>query len=201
MTDTTTIQLTLKSIQFPKETLFTYAYVRIYGDRGFGIPNGNISITYQDTLSQTVDVEIYMNYKNGTNVYNATETADSFVHTWNSALNNTDYATVCNINHTRYGVFVWRQYFPQEFSDPPWSLSFLGSLPFDTNIIIPSLIILMIGGCFTVINAQVGAFMAVITAIILTYLGWIPIPAGYLITAFALAILMAIVYSKRRVRT
>jgi len=201
VTSVTLIELTLKGIDFSKETLLTYANVRIYGTRTWGLPNGNITITYEDLLEVTNSVDIYINYKNGTNAYNATENADSFIHTWTSALNNTDYVVICEIDHTRYGEYEWRQYFPRSHSEAPWGLDFLGdSLPFNSNLIIPMLLIIFVAGCFSRINAQVGAFMAVVTAGLLTYMGWIPIPAGALIFAFALAILMAIVYSKRKVQ-
>lgn len=202
MTSTTTIQLTLKGIDFPKETLLIYKYVRIYGTRRLGASGtGNITITYQDTLEQTTSVDIYINYKNGTNIYNATETTNSFSHVWASALNNTDYAVVVDIDHQRFGAYTWKQYFPRSFSDAPWGLDFLGNLPFATSIIIPMLLILFVAGCFSVINAEVGAFMAVVTAAWLTYMGWIAIEPGALITAFALAILMAIIYAKRNIQT
>lgn len=200
-TTDTTVELTLTGIEFPKETLLTYKYIRIYGLRAFGTPDGNITITYEDTLNQTNSVEVYINYKNGTNAYNTTYYTETFQLVWTSAENDTDYAVVSNINHTRYGVYTWKQYFPRTFSEAPFGLDFLGALPFDTSIIIPAILIVFAGGCFSVINAEVGAFMATITAIILTYLGWIPINAGYLITAFTLCILMAIIYAKRRVQT
>lgn len=202
LTDVTTIQLTLKGLDFPKETLLVYQYVRIYSTRAFGNPNGNITITYQDTLNMTNEVGLFINYRNGTtNAYNATETASSFVHTWTSALNNTDYRLVANINHSRYGVWTVRQYFPRIFSDPPWGLGFLGTLPFVTSVIVPSLLIIFVAGCFSQINAEVGAFMAVVVAALLTYIGWIPIPAGYLITAFCIAVFMALIVGKRRLQT
>lgn len=202
VTSTTSIQLTLKGIEFPKETLLTYKYVRIYGIRAWGASGtGNITITYEDTLELTTSVKIDVNYKNGSNAYTHTETSDSFSHVWSSALNNTDYAVVCTITHERYGSYEWKQYFARTFSTgPPWGLDFLGdSLPFATSIIIPMFLILFVAGCFSQINAEVGAFMSVVTALILTYMGWINIPAGYLITALCFAILMAIIYSKRRV--
>lgn len=201
MTDTRTIQLTLKGIEFPKETLLTYKYVRIYGLREFLNPTGKITITYQDTLEMTTSVQIKINYKNGTNVYTATETADSFNHEWSSAENDTDYAVVCTITHERYGVNPWKQYFPGQLSGSPWSLDFLGSLPVVTSVIIPSFLIVFAAGCFTVINAEAGAVMAVIVAAILTYLGWIQITPAILVTGFTLAFLMAVIYAKRRVVT
>lgn len=198
MTSTTTVSLTLKGIEFPKETLLTYKNVRVYGERAFDNPTGNISITYEDLLLQTNSVYISIDYRNGTNAYNATEVVDSFVHTWTSASNNTDYAVVCTINHTRYGVYDWKQYFPALLDSLDWGLDFLGSLPFDTAYILPSLLIVFAAGCFSVLNAEVGAFLATIVAIILAYAGWLPIPAATLIVAFTLSILMALAYAKRR---
>jgi len=199
VTDDTSIVLTLKSVDFPKETLLTYKNVRIYGLRAFDNPTGNITITYEDLLEETTSVDIYINYKNGTNVYNATVSSDSFVHTWASAENDTDYAVVCDIDHQRYGEYTWRNYFPRTFSEMPWGLGFLGTLPFNTAYILPAFLLLFVGGCFTVINAQLGAFVTVVLACILAYIGWLPIPAATLIVAFTLAILMALIYAKRRV--
>ena len=200
-TSTTAVTLTLKGIEFPKETLLTYKFVRIYAYRQFASPNGNITIIYQDTLNMTNSVDIAFNYKNGTNAYSDTETADSFIHVWSSALNNTDYQLEVSINHERYGVYPWRQYFPRMFSDAPWGLGFLGSLPFDTAVIIPAIIILFAAGCFSRINAEVGAFMAVVVAAALAYIGWITIGPSALVVAFVLAIIMALVYAKRRIQT
>lgn len=197
-TATTTITLTLRGVEFPKETLLTSKYIRIYGDRGFNNPTGNITITYEDLLEETNSVEIYINYKNGTNAYNTTETSDTFVNTWASAVNATDYKVVCTIDHDRYGVYDWKQYFPSLLSPVDFGLDFLGNLPFDTAYIIPSLLILFAAGCCTVINADLGAFLVVITAAILAYMGWLPIPAATLIACFALAVLMALSYAKRR---
>lgn len=202
MTGQITIQLTLKGIEFPKETLLTYKYVRIYGLRVFDTPNGTITITYQDILNMTASVKIYINYKNGTNIYTYTETTDSFNHEWSNALNNTDYTVVCTIDHARYGVYNWRQYFPLHLSIMPWSLDWLGtSLPFNTAYLIPAFLILFVGGCFSVINAETGAFMMVVVAIIIAYMGWLPIPSSALVVAFTLALLMGIIYAKRKVLT
>jgi len=35
----------------------------------------------------------------------------------------------------------------------------------------------------------------------LTYMGWIPITSTVLVTAFTFAVIMAIVYAKRRIQT
>ena len=201
MTSDTTVLLTLKGIEFPKETLLTYKYVRIYATRAFGTPNGNITIMYQDTLEMTTSVEILINYKNGSNAYNITLSSDSFIHIWTAALNSTDYAMVVNIVHERYGSYPWKQYFPRHLSDNPWGMDWFGSLPFATNLIIPFFLIIFVGGCFSVINAEVGAFMMVVAAVIVCYMWALPISSSALIVSFTLAILMAIIYAKRKVQT
>jgi len=199
--DSLSIALTIKAVDFPKATLFTYKYVRVYGERVLGTPYGNITITYQDILNMTNSVVVAINYKNGTNVYNTTLTTNSFVHTWSSALNNTDYAVVLTINHQQYGVYLWKQYFPRGMSAMPWGMDWFGHLPFNTAYLLPALIIIFAGACFSVVNAPMGAFVMVIMAIILSYLGWLPIPASILVTAFTFTIIMALIYAKRKIQT
>jgi len=199
--DSTSISLTIKAVEFPKATLFTYKYIRVYGERALGSPYGNITITYQDTLNMTNNVQVFINYKNGTNVYNTTYTTDSFICTWSSALNDTDYAVVLTINHQQYGVYAWKQYFPRSFSTMPWGMDWFGKLPFNTAFLLPALLIIFAGACFSVVNASMGAFTMVIMAVILSYLGWLPIPVSILVTAFTFAIIMAIIYAKRRIQT
>jgi len=201
-TGTTSITLTLRGIDFPKTVLLTYKYMRIYGLRAFLSPTGKITITYQDLLNMTNNVKIWINYRNGTNVYMYTETTDSFSHEWTNASNDTDYAVVCRITHERYGVYTWRQYFPRTYNTPnPWdSLAFLGALPFNVNLLVGALLILFVGGSFSQVNPEIGAFLATVTAAILTYIGWISIAPGLLITAFTLSIMLGLVMKKRGLR-
>jgi hypothetical protein len=199
--DITSITLTLKAVAFPKETLFTYKYVRVYGDRAFGTPYGSITITYQDTLNLTINVYIWINYKNGTNIDFATETTSSFIYTWSSASNDTDYAVVVGINHTQYGYYGWRQYFPRTFSEAPFGMTWFGTLPFNSAYILPALLIIFFGVVFTVVNAYVGALSMVAMAAIISYMGWLPIQSGILVTAFTFAIIMGIIYTKKRIQT
>jgi hypothetical protein len=199
--DITSITLTLKAVAFPKETLFTYKYVRVYGDRAFNTPYGTITLTYQDTLNMTIDVYIWINYKNGTNIVFATETTNSFIYVWSLARNDTDYAVILGINHTRYGYYGWRQYFPRTFSTAPFGMDWFGTLPFNSAYIIPALLIIFFGAVFSVVNAYVGAFSMVAVAAFESYMGWIPIPSSILVTAFTFAIIMGIIYAKKRIQT
>lgn len=199
MTDQTSVQLVLKAVDFPKATLLMYRYMRMYAYREFNTPTGTITIYYEDTLNQTDSVYIEINYKNGTNAYNTTKTQQTFTVTWANADNATDYAINATIHHSLYGDVPWRQYLPRGMSEAPWSLAFLGaSFPFASAYLLPMLLIIFVAGCFSVINAEVGAMLTVITAIILAYMGWIPISTGALVTAFSLALLMGLSYAKRR---
>ena len=196
----TSITLTLKAVDFPKQTLFTYKYVRVYGERALGTPNGTITITYQDLLNKTTSVQIWINYKNGTNIVYTTEYTDSFIYEWGSASNDTDYSVVLGITHETYGYYGWRQYFPRGMSAMPWGMDWMGTMPFNTAYIIPAFLIIFAGACFSVVNAYVGAFMMVIVAAIESYIGWLPIPSSVLVAAFTFAVILAIVYAKKRIQ-
>jgi hypothetical protein len=198
----TSITLTIKAVDFPKQTLFTYKYVRVYGERALGTPNGTITIMYQDTLNKTNGVQIWINYKNGTNIVYTNILANStFVYTWTSASNDTDYAVALGITHETYGYYGWKQYFPRSLSDMPWGMAWFGTLPFNTAYVLPAMLIVFAGACFSVVNAYVGAFMMVIMAVLESYIGWLPIPASVIVVAFTFAIIMAIIYAKRKIQS
>jgi hypothetical protein len=80
-------------------------------------------------------------------------------------------------------------------------MAWFGVLPFDTAYLLPALLIVFAGACFSVINAYIGAFTMVIMAILLSYMGWLPIPSSILVVAFTFAIIMAIIYAKRRIQS
>lgn len=191
------ISLIVKGIDFPKGYDFTYKYLRIYGFRVFGPVSGNITIHYLDTLNKTYSVQLQFCYQNLSVITTYVSTSSSFSYTWSSAGNHTSYWVIATINHQTYGTTEWKQYFPRGMSDKPWGLGFLGSLPFDTAILIPALIIIFVAGCFSVINAYMGVFFTVVVAILLTYMGWIPIPASALVTGFMLAILGVLAYYRK----
>jgi len=199
----TAISLTVRAVDFPKQTLFTYKYVRIYADRTFGLPYGTITVTYQDTLNATTNVHVDINYKNGTNIYSWDSFFGtySFVLSWPYALNSTDYSISCTIYHETYGTYVWRQYLPRTFSFAPWGMYWFGTLPFDSSVLIPAIIILCAGGLFSVINVYAGAIAMTVVASVLAYMGWIAISGAVLVVAFTLAVMLAIVYAKRRIQT
>lgn len=197
----TAISLTVRGVDFPKETLYKFKYVRVYGLRIFANPYGNISIIYEDLLTMTNSVTIYINYLNGTNAYNATEYSNAFVHEWLSAKNNTDYCARIVIDHSRYGVYEWKQLFTRTNTVNPWDLGWLGKTQFDSSTLIAVLIVIFSGGCFSMVNPEIGAFAACATATILRFMGWLPVPIELLIGAWAFTIIFAVVMARVRVRT
>lgn len=199
MTDDVGVQLYLKGVDFPKETLLMYKYVNLYATRDFS--TNSILFVYNDTKSLTNSVSLVFTDLAG-NVAHEYEVlaTNAFQYNWTSAYNWTSYQLVVSIDHEDYGEFDWRQFFPNVNGDSAamFDFTFLGDWSFDMTYIVPAILLLFAAGCFSALNAEVGAFALSVMAIILTWMGWIPIPAGALVAGFALSILMALVYNKRR---
>lgn len=198
MTSTTTIQLTLKQLDLPDISILGYTWVNIHCERAFGNPNGTITVTYNDTKTATTQVFIEAKYRNGTQAYNGTETTNTFTHTWSYALNNTDYRVEATITHQSLGTLTAKWFLSRELSEAPWTLDFLGNLPFSTTVLIPVFIVLCFAGLFSALNAPLGAFVVCIVTILFVYMGWLDISGGVLIAGIAFAIMFAIIYAKRR---
>lgn len=199
MTADVGVQLYLKGVDFPKETLLMYKYVNLYATRDFS--TNSILFVYNDTKSLTNSVSLVFTDLAGNVAHEYTALAtDAFQYNWTSAYNWTSYQLVVSIDHEDYGEFDWRQFFPNVNGDSAamFDFTFLGDWSFDMTYIVPAILLLFAAGCFSALNAEVGAFALSVMAIILTLMGWIPIPAGALVAGFALSILMALVYNKRR---
>lgn len=197
-TSTLGIQLTLRGTDFPKETLLMYPYLTVYALRDYD--TNSIYFFYNDTKEATTSVNIVFTDAVGTVAYNQTYVANTIVLNWTSATATTSYQLNVVITHSEYGEIEWNQYFVGSSGEATalFSLSFLGDWSINMTYLIPAILILFAAMCFSAINAEVGAILSVIAAIILTWIGWIPIPAGFLVAGFALAVLMALVYNKRR---
>lgn len=202
MTGSTTVQLILKGTDFPKETLLMYPYLTLYANRTFvSGSDAPIIIRYLDSKDETLNFTITFTDQNGVNAYTYTGVSSDITLTWDSAVDTNSYTVSVEIEHTTYGTYTWKQYLQAEGGAPVnLDLSFLGSWSIDLTYFIPIILIVIVAGCFSAMNAEVGAIVAAILAIILTYMGWIPIAPGLLVTALSLAILMALVYNKRRIQ-
>lgn len=199
VTISSAITLRIPPSAFPAESLLQYPYVTFYGYRNFTA--NSITLCYNDTKEQTNSFTATFTDEDGTTVYTYTvASTDSLVLTWSSAIDSTTYSVDVEVDHALYGGVSWKQIFYQAggSDEALFSLSFLGDWSFNTAYLLPALVVLFIACCFSVLNAEAGAVLATIAAIVLTVLGWLPIPAGMLVSAFAFSILMALVYNKRR---
>lgn len=197
-TSTLGIQLTLRGADFPKETLLMYPYLTLYALRDYD--TNSIYFYYNDSKADTTSVNIVFSDAVGTVVYNQTYVANTITLNWTSATATTAYQLNVIVTHGEYGTVEWSQYFIGSNGEGTalFDLSFLGNWSINMTYLIPAILILFAAACFSAINAEVGALLSVIVAIILTWIGWIPIPAGFLVAGFALAVLMALLYNKRR---
>jgi hypothetical protein len=199
-TATTGIQLILRGVDFPKETLLLYQYVHASAIRDFLNPTGAITVSYEDITNQTTSVTLTIT-NNGTVVYNNVFVDQTFSYTWTSAVNATSYQVTVAIVHANFGSFSYKYYLLGEYTKAtePFSLAFLGStMGISTAVLIPALLIIFVAGCFSEITAETAAVLTVIVAIILSALGWIEISQAAIITALALSVLAGIVTAKRR---
>ena len=197
MTSIETVTLTLKGLEFPERIILGYKYVRVYATRNMtsGTP---ITVFYEDTLIQTnhVDIKVYFQ-SNDSVAWSDTRYTATFVADWYGSDNVTDYWCEVTINHAKFGIMHYSQVLPRIFSSNPWGLDFLGVLPFATNLLIPSFIVLCVAAVFSRLSIVAGMFAFVSTATILAYIGWLPIGPEVLVIAWALVILAALAYSKR----
>ena len=203
-TATTGIQLIIRGVDFPKETILLYQYVHAFAIRDFLNPIGAITTSYEDTTNQTTSVTITItDADTGAVAYSSVHATvnETFVDSWASAVNATNYEVLIEVVHATYGSFDFEQYLAGEYSKPsePFSLAFLGStMGITTSVLIPALLIIFVAGCFSELTAEAAAVLTVIFAIMLTALGFIEITQAALITGLALAVLAGIVAAKRR---
>jgi len=193
------ITLSIPQRAFPEEVLLQYPYVTFYGYRDFDA--NTIVLMYNDTKAQTNSFNVIITSSTGTQMYNYTvASTNNLAITWALADDATTYYVSIEVDHALYGDLSWTQTFYREGGSDLalFSFAFLGDWSFNTAYIIPALIVLFVACCFSVLNAEAGAVLASLAGIVLAYFGWLPIPAGMLVSAFAFSILMALVYNKRR---
>lgn len=196
-TYTTQITLTLSALNFPNEVLMQYKYLRIWASRP---SSTEIQISYEDTNLQTDSVSYQLAYANGTVAYSATHTGEnSFVDVWSGAAANTTYYLTANVSQSTFGYSTFAQVLLRDgASTSPIDLSFLGDWPIDATQIFWAFIVFIVFGVGSVLNAYIGGFAGVATAAVLVWLGWLQVPAGGVVAAFCIVIMVGIVHWKRR---
>lgn len=202
MTPVTSVQLVLRGVDFPKDSLLLYQYVHAYALRDYLNPIGAITVSYEDTENQTTSVTIQIKYDNGTVADTQTFTGNqTFSYTWNSAVNATNYQVIVNVTHSAYGTFYFKQYLLGEYTKPtsPFSLDAFGTLPgIETAWFLPALLIIFVAACFSELTSEVACVLTALTAIFLAAIGFIPISTGALVTALALGVMAGVISVRRR---
>ena len=196
----TTLQLVVKGADFPKESLLLYPYVSFSVTRDFSSPFGSIIVNYNDSKKATEYFSLRITDDVGVTYYTySANTRHAFVLNWTRADNQTVYYVTVDVVHSDYGSLQFKQVLANEANAVVlFDLTFLGSWGFNITFLIPIFVLLIIFGSFSYLNAEVGAVLGVLFAIIFTFIGWIPILPGALVTGLFFAVLMALVHNRRR---
>lgn len=196
----TTLQLVVKGADFPKESLLLYPYVSFSVTRDFSTPFGSIIVNYNDSKKATEYFSVRITDDVGVTYYTySANTMHAFVLNWTHADNQTVYYVTVDVLHSDYGSLQFKQVLANEANAVVlFDLTFLGSWGFNITFLIPIFVLLIIFGSFSYLNAEVGAVLGVLFAIIFTFIGWIPILPGALVTGLFFAVLMALVHNRRR---
>lgn len=193
---TSPITLTVSPLSFPSSVMLQYKYLHIWASRP---SSTEIQVSYEDTNEQTLSVDYTLSFENGTVAYWSHHVGNSFVDLWTGASSNITYYLDAEVSQVEFGNLTFAQVLLRDgASSSPIDLSFLGDWPVDPTQVFWMIVILIIFGCFSVLNAYVGGFAGVAVAIVLAWLGWIDVPQGSLVAAMCIVIMAAIVYWKRR---
>ena len=195
---TSVITLTLSPLSFPSEILLQYKYLTLYASRP---SSTEIMVNYNDANNQTVSVVYTITATNGTVLFSYTEYVSSFSNVWSGANDNETYYFSATVIQSEFGTTTFSQVLGGSAgASLPIDLSILGSWAgVDSTQIVGALIILIVFGCFSAVNAYIGVFAGVVTAAILWWIGWFSsLSQAIIVAAFALVILLSITYWKRR---
>jgi hypothetical protein len=173
-----------------------YKYLRFWVTRP---SSTEIQVNYQDTNNQTVSVDYTITASNGTTVFSASHSEDWFTDLWAGADSNVTYYISATVIQSTFGTSTFNQILLRSgASTNPVDLSFLGDWPVDAAQVFWVLIVLIIFGCFSVLNAYIGAFAGVASAAVFVWLGWLTVPSGGIVAAFSVVCMIAITFYKRR---
>ncbi len=184
--DQTPPTLTITNLGFDDAYQPVNKWIQIVATR----PNAtHIQINYNDTLGQTLSVFAEIQLRNGTQIWNDTQTEDAYVFNWYGANNETEYVVKVLASHGYYSMIEYSKILagvsPHE-APPDWSPIGGGSY------ILSIFIIIATGGAVSALNKAVGLFVTASVASALTALNWIAIPYEMLVLALAISVLMGL---------
>lgn len=183
--------LTMDTVNYTDVMQFNSRFIHVQASRPVF---GSIQWDYDDDKGATTSVTVVAYYRNGTQAYNFTSVASSFTHTWAAANSTTDYIAKAIIVHSTLGNMTYSIPLDGEWTPPTApTLSGLGTLGgVDMNQALGALMLLVVGGLVSAKSNIAGAFAVVLSALVLSYVGWMSISLGVIVLALVTVILFAI---------
>ena len=170
-----------------------------------------IKVRYYDPTERTTVVQVKIKHKTNSTTFTTDYTYSKIVPTdetvlWNNADPETDYYVDIFANYyvaseDTYKVLTWNFTCPRlGATTNPWENLFtvLGTFPFNSSNLFGVLITLAVFAVFSYYTVDVAAFLAVLTAATLTYIGWLSISWTAITLAFTIAIFIALQHKKKR---
>ncbi|RLI85623.1 MAG: hypothetical protein DRP01_05835 [Archaeoglobales archaeon] len=192
--------------------LFNYtAYGRYLTVNATRLNSTCIQVRYYDPTERTTVIQVKIKHKTNTTTFTTDYTYSKITPTdetvlWNNADPETDYYVDIFANYyvaseDTYKVLTWNFTCPRlGATTNPWENLFtvLGTFPFNPSNLFGVLITLAVFAVFSYYTVDVAAFLAVLTAATLTYIGWLSISWTAITLAFTIAIFIALQHKKKR---
>lgn len=192
----TSINLAITTNAFPPSAIHI-GNITVTASR---VSNITIQINYTDNSNLTNWVYVTITQRGASSpAYTANNTGSTQQITWNAALPNKDYIVKVQVGHQEEGTLTWSFSCPAlETATNPWDFGWIGNWPIDSTQLLGFLIVLSIFAAFSQANAKVGIIATVLTAMILTYIGWLNITWTWLTLVMCIAILAVFSLVKKR---
>jgi len=200
---TSLIPLVLNPIDFPREILVVYKYVRFdaYREEIETSPYSQIIFKYNDTLGDTLSLKVSLLYRNRTVFYTNTYYYTDTLQLTMPCDNTTNYIVKAELNHLRLGSWGWSKPIPIfGTGKSPFDLEIFGDLPIPGTSIVALGIILIIAGAFSTVTSELGIFLAALVTCFFVFIKWLPIPPESTLVFMSLAIIYAVVRSRQKAR-
>jgi hypothetical protein len=196
---TSAITLTISPMSFSQETIWQYQYVRLTASKP--TPD-TIRVNYEDLLGGTISAQYNITDQQGSIVFTMLyDNTVSFSDLWIDASPSAVYFLTAQVNHAVFGQLTFEQTIGGDSSANAQRIDlavFGNFMGIPTEQIVAAIIILVVFGVFSAINAYIGLFVGVAASIFLWWIGWLTLNTGVFVASFCLVILLAITYWKRR---
>jgi len=187
--------LNIRDLAFSRRAQLTYSHVTAEATRPTWT---NIIVNYNDSLAQTNLVEVWVNYRNGTNAWYSNSTADNVQFNWGAAVNITDYVVELSSNHTFFTQLNFTWYLGGAHTHPnvPSFAIFgtWGGIPGASMF--PAMIIVTVALIFSAYTLpEAGIVLCGVTAV-LRYIDWITLDWDLIMLALGLSVIMAVLFRR-----